>query len=87
MFSYILRVRGTPDDRAEEFFRRFKATAGLLHAFDLQGDDDPEDGVVVAVWESREAADRYLQGAPLRREVDEAYPTITRTMYRVLDSK
>jgi heme-degrading monooxygenase HmoA len=87
MFAYILKARAPADDQAKEFFRRFKETPGLLHAFDLQGVDDSEDGVVVAVWESREAAERYLQGAPLRREVDEAYPTVTRTMYEVLDSK
>jgi heme-degrading monooxygenase HmoA len=87
MFAYILRVHAAPDEQAKGFFQRFKEVPGLLHAFDLQGVDDPEDGVVVALWESREAAERYLGGAPLRREVDEAYPTVTRTMYEVLDDK
>jgi heme-degrading monooxygenase HmoA len=87
MFAYILKVHAAPDEQAKEFFRRFKETPGLLHAFDLQGVDDPEDGVVVALWESREAAERYLGGASLRREVDQAYPTVTRTMYEVLDGK
>lgn len=58
-----------------------------FYAFDLQGVEDPADAVLVAVWESREAAERYLQEAPLRREVDEAYPAVTRTMYDVLGSK
>jgi len=62
MFAYILRVQAAPDEQAKEFFERFKETPGLLHAFDLQGVDDSEDGVVVAVWESREAAERYLGG-------------------------
>lgn len=87
MFAYILRVYAAPNEQTKEFFRRFTETPGLLHAFSLQGVEDSEDSVVIAVWESREAAERYLQGAPLRREVDVAYPTITRTMYEVLDSK
>ena len=87
MFAYILRVHAAPDEEAKEFFRRFKETPGLLHAFELQAVEDLEDGVAVAIWESREAAERYLAGAPLRREVDLAYPTVTRTMYEVLDSK
>ena len=87
MFAYILRALAAPDDQASEFFRRFKETPGLLYAFDLQGVEDAEDAAVVAIWESREAAERYLQGASLRREVDEAYPSVTRTMYKVLDSK
>ena len=87
MFAYILRIHAAPSEQAEDFFRRFKETPGLLHAFNLQGVDDPEDGIAVAIWENREAAERYLEGTPLRREVDEAYPTVTRTMYEVLDSK
>jgi heme-degrading monooxygenase HmoA len=83
----ILRVHAASDEQAKDFFQRFKEVPGLLHAFDLQGVDDPADGVVVALWESREAAERYLGGAPLRRDVDEAYPTVTRTMYEVLDDK
>jgi heme-degrading monooxygenase HmoA len=87
MFAYILRVHAAPDAQAREFFRRFKDTPGLLHAFDLQGVEDAKDAAVVAVWEDQGAAERYLKAAPLRREVDEAYPAITRIMYEVLDAK
>ena len=87
MFSYILRLHAPADTQSDEFFKRFKQTPGLLHAYNLQGVEDPEDGVVVTIWESRNAADAYLQGAELRRDVDKAYPAITRTMYDVRDSK
>lgn len=88
MFAYILKAPGlTDDDQSREFFERFSKTPGLLHAFDLQGLDDPTDAVVVAVWESREAAEEYLAHAPLRREADAAIPQITRTKYNVLRSK
>ena len=88
MFAYILRAPGvTPTTQTEEFFRRFIETPGLLHAFDLQGVDDPRDAVLVAVWEDQAAAERYLNAAPLRKEVDAAFPTVTRTMYEVQASK
>ena len=86
MFEYILRVRGVPDEQQAEYFRRFTEQPGLLHAFDLQGVDDPEDGVAIAIWEDRAAAERYLNEAALRREVDATYPDVTRTMYEVLDA-
>lgn len=86
MFAYILRVHTQPSEETDEFFRRFKDTPGLIHAFNLQGADDPEDGVAVAVWESREAAERYLE-SQLRNEVDVALEGVTRTMYEVRDSK
>jgi heme-degrading monooxygenase HmoA len=88
MFAYVLRARQIPDDgQSDEFFRRFTQTPGLLHAFDLRGVEDPDENLVVAVWESREAAERYLGGDPLRQEVDRAIPGITRTMYEVTGSK
>jgi heme-degrading monooxygenase HmoA len=87
MFAYILRVHAPYSEEGKEFFQRFKQEPGLLHAYDLQGVDDPDDAVLLAVWETREAAERYLNEAPLRREVDQAYPTVTRTKYEVLDSK
>lgn len=87
MFAYILRVHQAPTEQTADFFRRFKETPGLLHAYSLQGVEDPNESVSVAIWESREAAERYLQGSPLRREVDQTVPSITRTLYNVLDSK
>jgi len=84
MFAYLLRAPVAPDEaHGEEFFRRFLESPGLLHAFELVGVEDPNDNVVVAVWEDRAAAERYLDGNPLRREVDEAVPGVTRTMYEV----
>jgi heme-degrading monooxygenase HmoA len=87
MFAYILHVRTPASEEADQFFRRFTQTPGLLHAFDLQASDDPDDATVVAIWEDREAAERYLNSAPLRKEVDEAFPKVTRTMYEVRASK
>jgi heme-degrading monooxygenase HmoA len=85
MFAYILRARTRPTEQTDEFFRRFKATSGLLHAFSLQGADDPEEVVAVAVWESRAAAEAYL-ASQLRQEVDREIEGVTRTMYEVRDS-
>ena len=88
MFAYILRAPSTPrTEETDDFFRRFLETPGLIHAFDLQGVEDPEDVVVLAVWEDREAAERYLEANPLRQQVDTALPSITRTMYDVISSK
>src|SRR5262245_45265028 len=88
MFAYILRAPGvTPSAQTKDFFQRFSETPGLLYAFDLQGVDDPEDGILVAVWEDQAAADRYLTSAPLRKEVDAALASVTRTKYEVIDSK
>jgi quinol monooxygenase YgiN len=84
MFAYLLRAPAPPDEeQGNEFFRRFLENPGLLHAFDLSRIDNPDDNVVVAIWENREAAERYLNGAPLRKEVDAAIPGVTRTMYEV----
>ena len=87
LFAYVLRVHQAPSDETNEFFRRFKETPGLLNAYSLQGEDDPNDSVAIAIWESREAAERYLQSSPLKRDVDQAMPTVTRTFYSVLDGK
>lgn len=88
MFAYILRAPSLPDTaQGDEFFRRFTETPGLIHAFELAGVDDPGDQLVVAIWESREAAERYLNEAPLRKEVDGAIPGVTRTMYEVHASR
>lgn len=87
MFAYILSAKALPTAQSNEFFRRFKETPGLVHAFSLQGVDDPEDSLAVAIWESREAAEDYLRTSPLRQEVDQTLPTVTRKMYEILDSK
>ena len=87
MFAYILRAQQPPSEQTDEFFRRFKETPGLLHAYSLQAEDDPSDSVAIAIWESREAAERYLESSPLRREVDQTMPTVTRAFYTVRDSK
>ena len=87
MFAYILSVRTEPDEQSAALFERFKQVPGLLHAYQLQGEDDPEDGRVVSIWASRDDAVRYLEQAELRRTVDESYPDVERVMYTVLDSK
>lgn len=88
MFAYILKAPSVQNtEQTDEFFRRFTQTPGLLHAFDLQGVDDPNDQLVVAVWESKAAAERYLNSDPLRKEADQAIAGITRTMYNVLNAK
>lgn len=86
MFAYILRASLAPNEQTDDFFRRFKEQPGLLHSYSMQGADDPSDSVVIAIWESREAAERYLKSAPLRSEVDQAV-RVTRTLYTVRDSK
>ena len=88
MFAYILKAPNTPrTPETDEFFTRFCASEGLVHAFDLLGTDDPQDAVVVAVWRDRESAERYLSSNPLRKQVDASIPQVTRTMYDVIGSK
>ena len=88
MFVHILSTQqGPPTERTAELFQRFKDVPGLEQAFSLQSEDDPNEGYVVAIWESRESADRYLEEHPLRRSVDEAMPGVTRKLFRVLDAK
>lgn len=88
MFAYILYAPQTPrTEETDEFFRRFTETPGLLYAFDLMAEEGQDDGAVIAVWDSRESAERYLEGAPLRKEVDEAIPRVNRVMYQVFGSK
>jgi hypothetical protein len=87
MFAYILYAPSTPrTPETDEFFRRFTESPGLLHAFDLLTEDG-NDGAVVAVWDSRESAERYLSSSPLRQEVDQLLPQVRRVMYNVTDSK
>jgi hypothetical protein len=88
MFAYILKAPNTPTtEQTDEFFRRFCETPGLLYAFDITPVEDPNESLVVAVWQDRAAAERYLSAAPLRKEVDQAIPAVTRTMYEVNASK
>ena len=88
MFSYILKAPGMPRTaETDEFFKRFCETPGLLYAFDLLGSEDPEDAMVVAVWQDRESAERYLSSNPLRQQVDAAIPQVTRTRYEVIAAK
>ena len=88
MFAYILKAPGTPPtEQTDEFFHRFTQEPGLLYAFDLQGIEDPEDAFLVAIWDDRAAAEQYLAKAPLRKEVDEALPAVSRTKYAVRNTK
>jgi hypothetical protein len=88
MFAYILYAPETPrTEETDEFFRRFAETPGLLYAFDLMAEEGQNNGAVVAVWDSRESAERYLNDAPLRKEVDQAIPRAHRVLYQVINSK
>ena len=87
MFAYILKSDPVDDAVSDEFFKRFKSTPGLLHAYDMRGADDPNDQIVVTVWEDRKAADEYLSKSALRKEVDQTVSGVTRTMYDVRDHK
>lgn len=87
MFSYIAKIDTRADAQGDEFFERFKQTPGLLHAYDLQGVVDPDDGMVVAIWDSRKAAETYLQESSLKKEIDATFPKVSRTMYEVRNSK
>ncbi len=87
MFAYILRVQSRATPQTDAFFKQFKETPGLLHAYSIQAADDSEDSGVVAIWESREAAERYLSESQLRQNVDRSVTGVTRTMYEVRDSK
>lgn len=87
MFAYILRMNAPASDQIDAFFDRFKQTPGLLHAYSLQGVEDANDGVAVAIWENRAAAEAYLQKSSLRQEVDRTVPGVKRTLYEVRDSK
>jgi len=88
MFAYILKPPPMPRSRqTDEFFSRFKQTPGLLHAYNLEEVGKLDQSLVVAVWESKEAAERYLSSDPLKKQVDETITGVTRTMYEVIDSK
>ncbi len=87
MFAYILRVRSRATEQTDEFFRKFKETPGLLQAYSIQAADDSEDSGVVAIWESRAAAEQYLKESQLRQTVDRSVPGLTRTLYEVRDSR
>ncbi len=88
MFVHVFEAEfGLPSERTAELFRRFKETPGLLHAYSLQRADDPAAGMVIGVWESRDAYNQYLEHSPLRREADVAVRGARRTLYDVLDRK
>lgn len=71
MFAYILRAPVAPNEQSTEFFRSSKEAPGLIHAYSLQGETDLNESLAVAIWESIEAAIRYLETSPLLREVDQ----------------
>ncbi|HSP53955.1 MAG TPA: antibiotic biosynthesis monooxygenase [Dehalococcoidia bacterium] len=87
MYISIMHEDEGRSAKTDEFFRRYKETPGLLHAYFLEDENDPSKTGTVSIWESKEAFSRYLQTASLRREVDQAIPSVKRTGYKVIDSK
>ena len=88
MFAHVFEAEfGLPSGQTAGLFQRLTEEPGLLQAYSLQRVDDPHTGMVVGIWESREAYARYLQHSPLRREADLAVQGARRTLYEVLDAK
>lgn len=87
MYISILHQDEGHTAKSDEFFRRYKETPGLVHAYFLEEEGEPNKAEIVSIWESKEDFSRYVESAPLRREVDEAIPSVKRIGYKVVDSK
>ena len=84
MIASLLRMGGPRDD---EMFKKFIAnTGGVVASYQLQSADNPDEVAVFTVWEDEKARDAFNTSAQ-RSEVDRKYPSGTRTVYRVLNSK
>ncbi len=89
MFACIVATHTrAPENEAPimEYYNKFLETPGLLHAYVSRGMDDPMAVRSVAVWESREACERYLE-SQLRGQIDYALPPINRVTYEVTAGK
>ncbi len=86
MFVHMIRGDLAPNDYTSALFEGFKQIPGLLHAYLLQPEDNPNETALVAVWESREAAEDYFSKSPLRAKVDTTVPNVRRRLFRVIDS-
>lgn len=87
MYISILHQDEGHTAKSDEFFRRYKETPGLVHAYFLQKEGAPDQAEVISIWESKDDFSRYIESASLRREVDEAIPSVKRIGYEVVDSK
>ncbi len=87
MFGTIMRTHMTNPAQNDEFFRRFKSTPGLIHAYELTAVDGADELDVVGIWESREDAERYLRESKIPQEVAATFASVTRSGFEVRDSK
>lgn len=87
MFAHVFEAEfGVPSLQTAALFRRLNQEPGLVHAYSLRRVDDPETGMVIGIWESREDYERFFEHSPLRREADVTVRGARRTLYEVLDS-
>ncbi len=84
MIAVIMKYPQPPGPPNDKLFERFVAeTPGVIGAYQLEGADG---GTTITIWESEEVRDAYLK-SPLRTEIDAALPGLTRTLYKVRNSK
>jgi hypothetical protein len=84
MIAVVMKYPLRPDAEKDELFDRFVAeTAGVVHAYQVEG---PDGGATITIWESQEARDAYMQSS-LKGEVDSALPGLTRDVYTVRRAK
>ena len=84
MIATILKIPQAASAKGDDHFARFiKDTKGIAHAYQLEGDNEL---VMVTIWESEGARDTYMKSA-LKKDVDQSYPSQTRSVYRVRGSK
>lgn len=86
MFVHMIRGDLAPNDYTESLFQGFRQIPGVLHAYLLQPEDNPDETDLVAVWESREAAEDYFNKSSLREMVDRTIPNVRRRFFTVIDN-
>ena len=86
MLAVLFRVKGGRDDSKTALFERFKSTEGVIATYQLENQDDPNDLVTFTIWKDQATRSKYMAGA-LKREIDQAWAAVSRTVYNVVDSK
>jgi hypothetical protein len=82
MIASILHLpHGTPASE-QSLLDRFAATPGLLHFFQLVPGEGEGDRLGVAMWESEQALDAYIE-SDLGQQVLRDNPDATRVIYTV----